>query len=54
MNTLKCQVKGHSEKIINTVCLDKNCKENRFCCLMCLVQNHNTHQSKSIEISEIT
>jgi len=50
MNNLKCLNQNHHNKEITTVCLDKNCKEKRLSCLLCLVESHNSHQKKSVEV----
>lgn len=53
MNDMKCQIESHKGKEINTICLDKNCKNKRLCCLLCIKNFHTMHADQLIEVEEM-
>ena len=53
MNAIKCQVVNHNSKKIIAVCMDRYCKQNRLCCMVCISEFHNKHPNSIVEIEDL-
>ena len=49
MNKYKCKKPNHQKDDIISVCLNKQCIQERVCCHKCEVENHNDHPKQFVD-----